>query len=240
MGCDAGNFRSGRGDFKPEAVILHRSGGTLAEIDKRCSQTGTFTSAHYAIASDGSVHQYVEEADTAFHAGVVVNATWRLIKPGSNPNFYAIGIELEGDAADPTTSAQYDAAAALIAEIAARYQFGADVDHIVLHSEIRAGRSCPGDGFDRQQLIESDRGSRNKAGAPGRSGTRDPHPPQFECTRGRAVNHGKDRTRGGREHHGTVSGFTPTRAKGSRATATGTARRTAIIFGRAPPIFLIL
>ena len=153
MGCDAGNFRSGRGDFKPEAVILHRSGGTLAEIDKRCSQTGTFTSAHYAIASDGSVHQYVEEADTAFHAGVVVNATWRLIKPGSNPNFYAIGIELEGDAADPTTSAQYDAAAALIAEIAARYQFGADVDHIVLHSEIRAGRSCPGDGFDRQQLL---------------------------------------------------------------------------------------
>src|SRR5207244_1995205 len=143
----------GRGEFKPEAVVLHRSGGTLAEIDKRYAQAATFTSAHYAVASDGSVHQYVEEADTAFHAGVVVNPTWQLIKPGRNPNFYVIGIELEGEAGDPTTGAQYDAAAALIAEIAARYQFGTDADHIVLHSEIRAGRSCPGDGFDRQQLL---------------------------------------------------------------------------------------
>ena len=130
IGCDAGNFRSGRGEFKPEAVVLHRSGGTLAEIDKRYAQAATFTSAHYAVASDGSVHQYVEEADTAFHAGVVVNPTWQLIKPGRNPNFYVIGIELEGDAGDPTTGAQYDAAAALIAEIAARYQFGTDADHI--------------------------------------------------------------------------------------------------------------
>ena len=38
IGCDAGNFRSGRGEFKPEAVILHRSGGTLADIDKRYAQ----------------------------------------------------------------------------------------------------------------------------------------------------------------------------------------------------------
>lgn len=160
IGCNAANFRVGRGEFKPEAVIVHRSGGSLAEIDKRCAQPGSFVSSHYAVGPDGCVHQYVEENDTAFHAGVVVNASWQLIKLGRNPNFYTIGIELVGDAGSPTTATQYDVVASLIAEIAGRHQFNADANHIVLHSEIRAGRGCPGDRFDRREVV-----SRIAAGA---------------------------------------------------------------------------
>ncbi len=153
MGCDAQNFCAGRQNSKPQAIVIHRTGGSLADIDARCLQTGSLSSAHYAVGLDGSVHQYVDEGDTAFHAGVVVNPTWSLLQPGSNPNFYTIGIELEGTAGDSVAVTQMDAVAALMAEIAARYQFPADANHIVLHDEIRVGRGCPGGGLDRQALL---------------------------------------------------------------------------------------
>ena len=154
IGCCAQNFQTGRTGSKPEAVVVHRTGGTMADIDTRCGQAGTYSSAHYAVGIDGTVHQYVEETDTAFHAGVVVNPEWKLIEPGTNPNLYTIGIELEGNAGEATADAQYSAAAALIAEVAARWQIGADPDHVVVHDEIRAGRNCPGDGFDREELLK--------------------------------------------------------------------------------------
>ena len=152
-GCSPQNFRADRGAFKPEAVVLHRSGGSLADIDARGQQAGTFSSAHYGIGADGAVHQYVEESDTAFHAGIVVSPVWTLIKPGQNPNFYTIGIELAGNAADTPSDAQYAAAADLVAEIAGRQQMALDADHIVMHSEIRSDRACPGAGFDRNELL---------------------------------------------------------------------------------------
>ena len=153
IGCAAQNFRPNRGAFQPEAVVLHRTGGSLSDIDARCNQAGTFSSAHYAVGTDGLAHQYVEESGTAFHAGVVVSPTWRLIKPGQNPNLYTIGIELAGNAGERVTDVQYDAAASLSAEILRRYQIAFDADHVVLHSEIRADRACPGAGFDRNELL---------------------------------------------------------------------------------------
>jgi N-acetyl-anhydromuramyl-L-alanine amidase AmpD len=153
IGCGTQNFQAGRAGFKPEAVVIHRTGGSLADIDNRCGQAGTFSSAHYAVGAAGDVHQYVEESDTAFHAGVVVNPTWPVIHVGTNPNLYTIGIELEGSAGDAISGPQYDAAADLVAEIAARCQIAVDSGHIVLHDEIRAGRGCPGSGFDRDELL---------------------------------------------------------------------------------------
>lgn len=153
VGCCSQNFHAGRNGCKPLAMVVHRTGGTLADIDGRCTQAGTFSSAHYAVGADGTVHQYVEETDTAFHAGVVVNPTWPLIQQNLNPNLYTLAIELEGNAGDAITDPQYTAAAALIAEMAARWQIAIDASHIVVHDEIRAGRRCPGDGFDRQELL---------------------------------------------------------------------------------------
>ena len=154
IGSNAQNFQPGRAGLNPVAVVVHRTGGSLADIDSRCGQAGTFSSAHYAVGKDATIHQYVEEADTAFHAGVVVNPSWRLIKPGKNPNLYTIGIELEGSAGEQMTDIQYDAAAGLIAEITARCRIDADANHIIVHTEIRAGRDCPGVGFDRQKLLD--------------------------------------------------------------------------------------
>ena len=69
---------------------------------KRCS-------AHFTVSRDGSVHQYVELGDSAWHAG------WKPGKPtptwprwsGGNPNRYTVGIEFEGFSIPPR-SYSYD------------------------------------------------------------------------------------------------------------------------------------
>jgi hypothetical protein len=153
IGCSASNYKSGRGGLKPEAIVIHRSGGELSQIDARLNQSQTFRSAHYAVGVNGEVHQYVEESDTAFHAGIVVNPSWSLVKAGVNPNLYTISIELEGSPGDSVSATQYDAAAALILDIAQASEITLDAEHISLHEEIRAGCGCPGDGFDRTRLL---------------------------------------------------------------------------------------
>jgi len=117
IGCLASNYAPGRAGFKPAAVVIHRTGGSLQDMDARFTKAPSFSSSHYAVGLGGEVHQYVDESDTAFHAGVMINPTWKLLKSGSNPNFYTIAVEAAGVAGDPLTDSQYQAAAALIAEI---------------------------------------------------------------------------------------------------------------------------
>src|ERR1700748_547058 len=88
VGCAPSNLLGGRRGFVPEAIVLHRSGDTLADIDSRCKQPSASRSSHYGVGANGEVHQYVEEKDTAFHAGIVVAPTWTRLKKGKNPNFY--------------------------------------------------------------------------------------------------------------------------------------------------------
>jgi hypothetical protein len=155
IACATANFQQGRpAGMRPEAIVLHRTGGAAGQITARFLDPSTFTSAHYLICKDGSVIQYVEERDTAFHAGIAVNPTWKLIRQGVNPNFYTLGIELEGASSDPVPDTQYAACAALVADIATRCEIAIDADHIVLHSEIRASRSCPGDTFQRDAFVQ--------------------------------------------------------------------------------------
>lgn len=106
-------------------------------------------SAHYGIGKDGTVHQYVKEVDTAFHAGTIVAPTWDLLKAGVNPNFYTIGIEHEGrgDTEWPWPDPQLYASIALVREIAARWDVDLTQNTIVMHHQIRANKTCPGVNF---------------------------------------------------------------------------------------------
>jgi N-acetyl-anhydromuramyl-L-alanine amidase AmpD len=97
------------------------------------------------VARDGGIDQYVLEHDTAFHAGLVVLPTWPRLRPKVNPNFYTIGIELEGARDDSWPAAQIQAAATLIADIARRWHIPVDADHVVTHRAIRASTDCPPD-----------------------------------------------------------------------------------------------
>lgn len=138
------NFAKGRTTFKPEAVVIHIMEGTLEGTDTWFATFTSQVSAHYGIGKKGDVHQYVKEADTAWHAGRVDNPTWDLVKAGINPNLYTIGIEHEGKAGDAWTEAMKKASAALIKEICTRWSIPIDRDHIIGHYQIFSVKAnCP-------------------------------------------------------------------------------------------------
>jgi hypothetical protein len=146
IGCAGANFRPGRPlGFKPEAIVIHIAVGSLASVDATFNDPASKVSAHYCVAKNGDVHQYVQEMDTAFHAGIVVNPSWPLIKPKVNPNFYTIGIEHEGLPQDIWPDVQLETSAALVGAIAQRWSIPLDTLHVIRHHQIRASKTCPGD-----------------------------------------------------------------------------------------------
>ncbi len=144
VGCATENFRQGRHGHEPKAIVIHIIVGSLEAADLTFKDARSSVSAHYGVGKTGRIHQYVEEVDTAFHAGIVVRPTWKLIDPQVNPNYYTIGIEHEGQPQDLWPDEQYAASAALVKEIAARWKIPLDRDHVIMHREIRASKTCPG------------------------------------------------------------------------------------------------
>jgi len=142
----ATNYSIGRGTYKPEAIVLHIMDGSLIGTDSWFADEKSRVSAHYGIGKSGEVHQYVNEVDTAFHAGVVDKPTWKLLKPGKNPNDYTIGIEHEGQPLvnDVWPDAMKKASAKLVYEIAQRWSIPLDREHVIGHYEIRGSKpNCP-------------------------------------------------------------------------------------------------
>lgn len=161
IGCDAANWRAGRGGREPDSIVIHLMGGSLAGTDtwfatppELRGPDGIASSAHYGIGRAGERHQYVREEDTAFHAGRVKSPTWRLLIPGVNPNAHTIGIEHEGHPEDVWSDEMCEASAWLIADICARWAIPIDRDHIVGHHEIYAVKLCPGEHCDIDWLIQ--------------------------------------------------------------------------------------
>lgn len=154
MGCPSSNFRKGRpGGHRPEAIVVHIMDGSFAAGESVFLNPATQKSAHYGISTAGEIHQYVDESDTAFHAGIVVRPQWLLLKPGVNPNFYTIGIEHAGRPDDVWPDVQLAASASLIGEVAVRWGIPIDDQHIIPHHFIRASKTCPGNWLDLKSLM---------------------------------------------------------------------------------------
>ena len=120
------NFTQGRRTYRPEAVVIHVMDGTLKGTDSWFSSPLSQVSAHYGIGRNGEVHQYVEEIDTAWHAGRIHDPTWPLIKKTSdgmyiNPNYYTIGVEHEGNEQSEWTDTMYATSAEMIRKICQRW-----------------------------------------------------------------------------------------------------------------------
>lgn len=112
--------------------------GTLASTDSVFQNTGRNTSAHYGVGQS-DVHQYVDEGNTAFHAG-----NWL-------ENLQSIGIEHEDFGSDHFTDALYANSASLIRDICARYGLPINRDTIRPHNQFTA-TACPG-ALDIDRLI---------------------------------------------------------------------------------------
>jgi N-acetylmuramoyl-L-alanine amidase len=152
------NFTTGRSGYNPEAIVIHIMEGTLSGTDSWFKSTISKVSAHYGIGKMGEIHQYVQEKDTAWHAGRVNAPSWSLIKPAGsglyiNPNFYTIGIEHEGNDDSIWTDEMYNISSSLIKEISKRWDIPLDRQHIIGHHEIYSLKTCPGSKVDINKLI---------------------------------------------------------------------------------------
>jgi N-acetylmuramoyl-L-alanine amidase len=148
------NFLPGRERHRPRGIVVHTTDGTFEGTARWFADRRSGVSAHYLVALDGRVAQFVDEADTAHHAGRVRDATAPLVDE-ENPNLYTVGIEFE-DGGDPLEverpDAQYEAGARLISEVASRWGVQLDREHVIGHREVYAAKDCPGN-LDVDRLI---------------------------------------------------------------------------------------
>ena len=107
---------------------------------------GAEVSAHFLIRRDGSVVQFVNMDDRAWHAGA---SCWQ---GRENCNDHSVGIELEGLEGGLFEKAQYDSLTRLCTDIADRYP----IAWVAGHEHIAPGRKRdPGPGFDWSRLQQS-------------------------------------------------------------------------------------
>lgn len=153
------NFVVGRGGQRPRGIVLHTTVGSWDATRSWFADPGAGVSAHYLVGLDGRVAQFVDEEDTARHAGRVKDPTVGLAAEGGGSdgvNPITVGIEFE-DGGEPFDArrgaAQYEIGARLIAEIAGRWRIPLDREHVIGHREVFAKKGCPGD-LDVGRLLE--------------------------------------------------------------------------------------
>jgi N-acetyl-anhydromuramyl-L-alanine amidase AmpD len=149
-GAAAANFTAGRAGATPDVIVIHIMAETVETTDTMFQNPASQVSAHYGIAKTGEIRQYVDENDTAYHAGLhgadFARATAQVVKdrPGVNPNQYSIGIEHEAQDGEAWPEAMVEASRALVKQCAAAWGIPLDRYHVVGHHEIYWGHSCPG------------------------------------------------------------------------------------------------
>ncbi|HEV7846508.1 MAG TPA: glycosyltransferase [Thermoleophilaceae bacterium] len=152
---ETAHYDPGRGGHRPTGIVVHTNVGGFESTINWFADPASEVSAHYLVGLDGRVVQFVDEEDTARHAGRVSDPTTPLFS-GENPNLYTVGIEFE-DGGDPLgverTELQYRAGARLVRRIAQRWEIALDRDHVAGHRELFAAKECPGN-LDIDRLLE--------------------------------------------------------------------------------------
>lgn len=140
------NFTLGRHGQKIKAIVIHVMEGTYEGTDNWFDKESSDVSAHYGVAKDGRIKQWVHDEDQAWHAGIVKDPTATIVKQmgAINPNAYTIGIEHEGFAKDNPPEVQMEASAELISMLCYRWNLSPVSGVIIPHHAIRADKTCPG------------------------------------------------------------------------------------------------
>ena len=118
--------------------------GTLEGTDTVFQRAyGNPVSAHYGVALDGRIHQYVSLDDGAWANGGP-NPGWRWPFGVENPNHRTISIETEDNGhpdTEPVSEAQYNAVVSLYRAVVQPRWPG--ITRLVAHRVINPGHSCP-------------------------------------------------------------------------------------------------
>jgi N-acetylmuramoyl-L-alanine amidase len=138
------NFQVGRGGYEPEIIVLHIAEGSLSSMDSWFANPVSQVSSHYGVGFKGEIHQYVQDEDTAWTQGRVLNPTFKLYKPGVNPNKYCLSIEHEGFDLSLVHETQINTSIELIKVLAANWNIPISRDTVIGHYEIFSGKpNCP-------------------------------------------------------------------------------------------------
>lgn len=148
------NYTAGRLGHKVIAVVIHVADGWVEGGYSWFNNPSSQASSHYMIGKDGRVHQFVNEWDTAWHAGGINEPTYpfkRYHDSNINPNLYTIGIENEGFSKEPFTPQLIQSNKELLFDIAIRYGWRLYTHglNILEHADINSisRRGCPGIGI---------------------------------------------------------------------------------------------
>jgi len=140
------NHTKGRRGHKVDAIVTHIMEGSMAGTLSWFNTPASSASSHYGISRKGEIVKYVEEEDTAWHAGRVNRPTHPLVvaRMGVSPNLYTVGIEHEGFAREVPTEAMITASVWLISDILKRHKLTPSRTTLINHREIAADKTCPG------------------------------------------------------------------------------------------------
>ena len=166
------NFWSGHAGHRIKAVVLHVAQGEKNAVINRLTNPKSDTSAHFIVAKDGGVTQFVSINDSSWANGLVyqkgqwmipgsnrvlAGATWTGLIPDVNPNYYTLSIEHEGVYTDKWTPAMYNANLQLLQWI--HDQTGLNYrlhDTLLAHSELNSAnrKNCPGPNVEWDRTIQ--------------------------------------------------------------------------------------
>lgn len=139
------NFTPGRLGVTIDKIILHTMVGWIGAADAHFHNPTANVSAHFGVRVDGTLWQWVQVWDTAYHAG-----DWQV-------NLSSIGIEHEdgGDFDGPRPDELYTRSAALVAQFCREYNIpcvkGAGGPGIYDHRQVHP-TACP-DALDTDRII---------------------------------------------------------------------------------------
>lgn len=170
----AGNQNTNKSDrrrYIPEIIVNHITEGTAQScINWFTNSSNKDSSAHFLIAKDGQVYQFVAIEDNAWANGapyyIIDKSTSKIVKNRqSNPNWYSISKEHEGvykDTKGKLTDAQLYSSMMVDAYIIdyVKDTWGTDIllnrDYILGHCEINPIEkpNCPGKLFPYDKIIE--------------------------------------------------------------------------------------
>jgi len=162
--------KSSRRGYIPEIIVDHITEGSAQScINWFNSPNNTQSSAHFLVARDGKVYQFVSIEDNAWANGIAISdipkAKAAIVKSkGVNPNWYSVSIEHEGvykETHGALTPEQLQSTIMLhryiIAYVKNKYgkTIPADRDHILGHYEIDPVRKpfCPGEKYPFDTII---------------------------------------------------------------------------------------
>jgi N-acetyl-anhydromuramyl-L-alanine amidase AmpD len=147
------NFWKGRNGNIPIAIVLHITEGNLQSALNWLTDPKSSASYHFIVSKEGYIYKLVDPDNTAWHSGVVNNPTWKRIIKNVNPNYYTIGIALEGVKGEKCNYIQFLMLVRLITELLEKYEIEANDQTIIYHREINGSKTCPDIYINKYQIL---------------------------------------------------------------------------------------